>query len=156
LRRFISSTEGSIPPEKEGAMPRFILTVLAMLAVLVAGCTSSPRLVNLSRPTTSPAPQALDCVRTQFQRLGYRAEGSAPGATSVTGIRIHEAPWLLRLIGYRDTANQITASVSQGQLQVTAVSSDPANPMEGGLAGQGTTANRTTERHAEDIVRACT
>jgi hypothetical protein len=137
-------------------MLRFSLTVLAGLAVLVAGCTSSPRLVNLSRPTTSPAPAALECVRTQFQRLGYTLAGSTPGTTSVTGIRIHEVPWLLRRIGFQNTANQITASVAQGQLQVTAVSSDPSNPMEGGLAGQGTTANRTTERHAEDIVRVCT
>jgi hypothetical protein len=132
-------------------MPRFSLVVLT---VLLAGCSTTTGPVHLVRPVSSAAPETLDCVRTQFQRMGYREVETTPGGIAVTGVRVQRASWLLKLIGFQDTANQITAMVSQGQLQVTAVSSDPANPAEGGPA-PGTHANRATEQHAERIAGAC-
>ena len=129
------------------------ITILA-LAILFTGCRSSSEPVTFAGPS-APA-TALDCATAQLQNLGYTVErNTGPGSASVIGTRIKRPPRLLTWIGFRDTANQITATSTGGQLQVTAISSDPGDLAEGGLSLEGTGANRQTERDARQVFGAC-
>jgi hypothetical protein len=128
---------------------RILIAGLAALAMV--GC-GAHRPVSFSGPTATQQP--LQCVAGQFETLGYSVAATTP-ASSITGLRINQPPIYLRLLGFRSTADQITATVAGNQLQVTATSSDPSDPGEGGRAGTGDGANRTAERHARQIVGAC-
>jgi hypothetical protein len=96
----------------------------------------------------------MECVRRELDDMAYEVTpGTQSGATTVTGIRVNEQPWWLKLIGYRNTADQITATVSGGQLHVTATSSDPAESPAGGPATSGAT--ETAARNARELLATC-
>jgi PBP1b-binding outer membrane lipoprotein LpoB len=128
---------------------------IVLLAFLLAGCSRDHRPVAFTGPAPAPASAALDCARTQLQNRGYNVVTSDQVAGSVTGVRVNERNWLLKLIGFTDTANQITATATSGQLQVTALSSEPGDPAQGGPSLVGEGANRQAEEDARVIFNAC-
>lgn len=128
---------------------------IILLGVLLVGC-GSYRPVSYSGPIAGAMPQAMDCVRREFEQLGYTVTASEPTASSITAVRVEAPPWYRRFLGFQSTANQITAAVSQGELQVTAVSTDPTSAYEGGRAETGDGANEQAERDTRQIVGACT
>jgi hypothetical protein len=76
------------------------------------------------------------------------------GATSVRGTHVNEQPWWRHILGFSNTADQITASTSGDQLQVTAVSSDPDAPNNTTVRSTPTTSG-AARADAQQVIRAC-
>ena len=126
-------------------------TVAVAAVLLVSGCAGGARApVRVSGSAPGAAGQALDCASNQLEGMGYTSAPISRTATSVTGVRRNDPPWYLKTIGYRETADQITATANGGQLTVTAVSTDPGAE---GTAASGATAS--TRRDAERLLGAC-
>lgn len=128
------------------------VSVVAVAAALV-GCGGSTSLqpVSLSAPAPESTAVTMECVTRELDNLGFEtSDQSEPN--SVTGVRINRQPWFLRWL-YRDTADQIMATVEGGQLRVTAISSDPNELGEEGPPRSG--ASATATRNAESILATC-
>ena len=130
------------------------MRTIAMLFLvgLLAGC-GGYRPVSFVEPVTSAQP--LACAEEEMEERGYDVQIPQSATQSVTGLHINEQPWYKRLLGFRSTADQISASISGGNLQVTAVSSDPTEAAEGGRAQTGLGATRDAERDALAIISIC-
>lgn len=128
-------------------------TVLPVV-LLLAGCGGGLRPVELSGPAPTSASQVLDCVNRRAGEMGYEVVSTDQSRGTTTAIRRNEAPRLLRFIGFEDTADQITASVSGGQLRLTAISTDPEDPVAGGGGAVGG-ATREAQEDAQRILGAC-
>jgi hypothetical protein len=128
---------------------------LAGVVILLAGgCAGNPEPVQLSGPVPATSSQALNCVGNELTRLGYAVDPMPAGATSVRGTHVTEQPWWRRILGFDDTTDQITASASGGQLQVTAVSSDPDAPSNTAVQGTPTTSG-AARADAQQVMRSC-
>ena len=84
-----------------------------------------------------------------MRKLSPLLLAAALGACS-GGVNVR--PWYTAWL-YGDTADQITATVANGQLRVTAVSSDP-NEI-GDMGPPETGASETATRNAEEVLEAC-
>ena len=100
--------------------------VAGPLMLLLAACgagASTP--MQLSGPAPGGTTPTMDCVTRQLTRLGYTISSSDAGTGTVQATHLNPAPWYQRILGFNDTADQITAIVGQGELKVVATSSDP-------------------------------
>ena len=131
---------------------RTILTGASLL--LLAGCAGTPQPVQLTGPAPAMASQTLACVSKALMDRGYSVDPQTGDETVVRGTHLNEQPWWLRVFGYRDTADQITASVTQGQLQVTAVSSDPSVGSTSTVRSTATTSG-SARRDAQEVIAGC-
>jgi hypothetical protein len=124
-----------------------------LVAVVLGACSSrvNVRPVELSAPAPQPAAVTLECVTRELDNLGFETT-TRTADSSVTGIRINERPWYTSWL-YGDTADQITATVTNGQLRVTAVSSDPQEIGEQGPPETG--ASETATLNAQEVLEAC-
>lgn len=128
---------------------------VVLVAVLLGGCGggSSVQPVDLSAPAPASTPVAMECVTRELDELGYEivpANETAPN--QVTGVRINEPPWYVQWL-YGNTADQITASISQGQLRVSAISTDPEGIGREGPPATG--ASEAATRNAQSILETC-
>lgn len=132
------------------------LATLTAAAVL-AGCGGrSAQPVELSRPAPAPAAQTLDCVARELDRMDYTITSQDRQAGVIRATYVNEQPWWRRIIGISNTADQITATVSQGQLQVTATSSDPTEPPADRAGAQAPgAASAAAQNNARQLVSAC-
>ena len=128
--------------------------LVAVVTMLGAACAGNPQPVQLSAPMPATGAQALNCAANELTELGYSVAPMAAGATSVTGTHVNEQPWWRKIIGFRATADEITASVSGGELQVTAVSSDPDEASNTAVQGTATTSG-AARADAQDVIRSC-
>lgn len=127
------------------------MPLLATAAVLVAACAGGPVApARVSGPAPAPASQTFGCVNQKLRDMGYRVASTDEQAGVIVAMHPNPQPFWRRMLGFRDTADQLTVSVAQGQLQVTAVSSDPAE--EGGASGTASGAARTD---AQRLLQAC-
>lgn len=127
---------------------------VVFVAAIFAGCAArTGEVVQLSGPAPAPAAQTMTCLNREFQSMGYRVIDN--DAQAVTAVHVNETPWYLRIIGYKDTADQITARVEGGQLRVSAISSDPTEPGAGGPAAAGGAASNAAARDARRLISAC-
>lgn len=127
------------------------ISPLAIAIGLLAGCgPSNLQPVNLSGPAATPAATTADCVRGELQELGYEIQAPQSTTTSITGLRVDEPPWYLRVLGYRATVDQITATVNQGRLEVLAISSGIDEP-----AGTSTLASEAAAQDARELLEEC-
>lgn len=132
------------------------LATLAVTAVL-AGCGGrSVQPVELSRPAPAPATQTLDCVVRELDRMDYTITSQDRQAGVIRATYINEQPWWRRIIGIRNTADQITATVSQGQLRITAISSDPTEPPTDRVGTDGSgAASSAAQNNAQQLLSTC-
>ena len=126
-------------------------SLFLFLALGFAAC-GGYRPVDFSGPVTAANP--VQCAREQIEQMGYEV-ASDPQAGAVTGIQVNEQPWYKTVLGFRPTADRITATVADGQLRVVATSSDPREASEGGMADTGLGATRSAELDARQVVMAC-
>jgi len=129
-------------------------------AVLLAACAGggARQTVQLTGPATGSSTQTMECVNRQLQSMNYQVAATGQQTGSITATRRNEQPWWLRMVGYRDTADQLTISTEQGQLRVSALSSDPGDPAGGGGgrdATGGTAASAGAQQDARRIINAC-
>lgn len=128
---------------------------LVLVAVLAAGCSTALQPVRITAPAPADASQTLECARRELDRMGYTVAPDQAGM-SVTGIARNETPWYLRWVGYRDTLDQVSASVEGGELRVLAVSSDPNDPLVREPANdRATGATAVAQRNAQQLLSAC-
>jgi hypothetical protein len=126
-----------------------------VLILLTAGCAGTPQPVQLTGPTPATSSQALNCAANELTRLGYTVAPMSAGADFVRGTHINPQPWWRKVFGFHDTADQITASTSGSQLQVTAVSSDPQEAGDAVVQSTATTSG-AARSDAQDVLRTCT
>ena len=80
--------------------------------------------------------------------MAYEVASSDAQTGVIRATRLNVQPWWLKLIGYRDASDQLTATVAGGELRVTAASSDPEATTVGG-------ASSAAERDARQLVNEC-
>ena len=130
--------------------------VAAAAVVLVAACGGGSRMpVQLAAPAPASVPQTVDCVSRQLQSMDYNVVSNDPQSGTIVARHINEQPFWLRMIGYRNTADQLTITMEANQLRVAAVSSDPEAPGTGGVAEAGGAASSAAQRDAQRLLNAC-
>ena len=124
-----------------------------LLAAALGACSGgvNVRPVDLSAPAPQSAAVTLECVTRELDNLGFDTSVRRTDS-SVTGVRINERPWYTSWL-YGDTADQITATVTNGQLRVTAISSDPREIGEPGPPESG--ASEIATHNAQEILETC-
>jgi hypothetical protein len=135
-----------------GASMRAFLMGATIL--LLAGCAGNPQPVQLTGPAPAMSSETLACVSKALTDRGYTVDPPGADQMLVRGTHVNEQPWWMRIFGYRDTADQITASVNQGQLQVTAVSSDPSVGATATVRSTATTSG-AARRDAQEVIASC-
>jgi hypothetical protein len=130
------------------------IPVAGAAVLLLAACGGAAQPVQLTGPMPATADQALSCATQQLAERGYDVTTGQAGV--VSGIHLNEVPWWRRIFGIRATADQITASTNQGQLQVTAVSSDPSEGTGTAVLQSTATTSGAAREDARAVLSACT
>jgi hypothetical protein len=125
--------------------------VAVAVGVSVAACAGGgAQPPQFSRPVPEPASQALTCANQELERMGYTVAATDPSAGRVVGVVRNDPPWWLRMVGFRETADQLTVTVAQGEMRVTAISTDPV--AERGSPGG---VSRAAQQQAQSLLNAC-
>lgn len=126
-------------------------TLTTAAALVLVGCGGrTGQAVQISAPAPAAASATLTCVRGELDEMAYEVSSSNDQAGTIQGVRRNEEPWWLKIIGYRDTFDRITATVAGGELSVTATSSD-AEGQGGVIAG----ASDAAARDARQLLGEC-
>lgn len=127
--------------------------LIVIVTAGIVGCSGGRTLqpVEVSAPAPESTAVTMECVTRELENLGYEVPANVSTPSSVTGIRINEQPWYVRWL-YGNTADQITATIEGGQLQVTASSTDP----DGAGQDQPTSgASQAAVENAETVLETC-
>jgi hypothetical protein len=130
------------------------IPVAGAAVLLLAACGGAAQPVQLTGPIPSATDQVLTCATQQLANRGYDVSTEQAGV--VRGVHLNEVPWWRRIFGIRATADQITATASQGQLQVTAVSSDPSEGTGTAVLQSTATTSGAAREDARAVLSACT
>jgi hypothetical protein len=130
------------------------IPVAGAAVLLLAACGGAAQPVQLTGPVPSASDQALRCATQQLAEHGYDVSTDQTGV--VRGVHINTVPWWRRIFGIDATADQITAMVNGGQLQVTAVSSDPTAASGTAVLQSTATTSGAAREDARAVLAACT
>lgn len=123
----------------------------AGFAFMLMGCAGPVgQPVELTVPAPAPVNETTACINEELEDMAYEITSNAQSGV-IQALRVNEQPWWLKLIGYRDHVDQITATITNDQLRVIATSSDPT-----ATAAATTGASEAAERDARRIVNECT
>lgn len=124
---------------------------VALVGACAGGTTVQPVDISAPAPAASAA-VTMECVTRELDSMGYEVPANQAGTMQVTGIRINEKPWFVRWL-YGNTADQITATIDNGQLRVSASSSDPNDIGDDTMPT--TAASDVAARNAQSVLDTC-
>lgn len=125
------------------------------VVVFVAACGGGRAPVQLAAAAPAPVPQTVDCVSRQLQSMDYEVVSNDPQTGVIVARHLNEPPFWLRMIGYRNTVDELSITVGGDQLRVMAISSDPDAVGQGGVAPAGSAASEAAQRDAQRLIDAC-